>query len=284
MDVSNLLLASGVTILAFIVSIWALSLWKRDASLIDIGWGPGFVLVAWVAASLGEGGARGALVLGLVTLWGLRLGGYLLWRAWGEAEDPRYQAMRRHWGDRFPLMSLLTVYALQAGVMWVVSLPLVVSQLPGGAPLAAFDAVAAGFVVIGLLFESIGDWQLARFRSDPANRGRVLESGLWRTTRHPNYFGDCVVHWGLFAMALGAPYGWITVVGPALMTFMLLRVSGVALLERSIGKRRPDYAGYRQRTSGFLPRWTRPVTHREVTHREVTHREVTHREGEGDPK
>jgi steroid 5-alpha reductase family enzyme len=162
--------------------------------------------------------------------------------------------MRKHWGERFPWVSLATVFGLQGALQWVVSLPLQVgAAAPGAAPLGALDALGAALFATGLAFEAVGDHQLARFKADPANRGRVLDRGLWRFTRHPNYFGDALAHWGLFTIALATPHGAATLIGPALMTFLLLRVSGVALLERSIGRRRPAYDEYQRRTSAFLP-------------------------------
>lgn len=256
MDLLPLLATTlGVAALAML-ALWALSLLLRDASIVDIYWGPGFAVLACTAWALGSGGlpARAALATGLVSLWALRLGGYLLWRNWGEGEDPRYQAMRRHWGARFPLMSLLTVFALQGALMWFVSMPVQVVHASGAeVPLGPLDALGVVLFATGLFFESVGDWQLARFKADPDNRGRVMDRGLWRFTRHPNYFGDCVVWWGLYAIACATPAGPFTLLSPILMTFLLLRVSGVALLERSIGKRRPDYAAYVQRTSAFFP-------------------------------
>jgi steroid 5-alpha reductase family enzyme len=238
------------------LALWLLSLLLRDASIVDVYWGPGFAVLATAACLSSDAGepTRRGLALLLTALWGLRLGGYLLWRGWGEGEDPRYQAMRRHWGDRFPLVSLASVFALQGALMWFVSLPVQLAIASGDAPLGVFDAVGALLVLVGLGFESIGDLQLARFMADPANAGRVMDRGLWRYTRHPNYFGDSIVWWGLFTIALATPYGSITVLSPALMTFFLLRISGVAMLERSIVKRRPDYAEYIARTSAFVPR------------------------------
>jgi steroid 5-alpha reductase family enzyme len=245
------------------LSLWVVSLVLRDASIVDIWWGLGFVLVAATAFALAEGGdpGRRALVLALTAAWGLRLGGYLLWRNWGHGEDPRYQAMRRHWGARFPLASLATVFGLQGVLMWFVSLPVQVAMV-SPAPLGALDAVGVLVFATGLAFESVGDFQLARFKADPANAGRVMDRGLWRYTRHPNYFGDCLAWWGLFAIALATPAGIYTLLSPVLMTFLLLRVSGVALLERSIGKRRPEYAAYQARTSAFVPLPPRRVSGR----------------------
>jgi steroid 5-alpha reductase family enzyme len=198
----------------------------------------------------------------LAGLWALRLAGYLLWRNAGHGEDPRYGAMRRHWGKRFPWISLATVFGLQGLLQWVVSLPLQVGvAAPGVAPLGALDVLGLALFAAGLGFETIGDLQLARFKADPANAGRVMDRGLWRYTRHPNYFGDALAHWGLFAIALATPLGWLTALSPVVMTFLLLRVSGVALLERSIGRRRPEYAEYRRRTSAFVPRPPRSPRH-----------------------
>jgi steroid 5-alpha reductase family enzyme len=258
--IGEALSSSALAIAAAMLALWALSLALRDASIVDIWWGPGIALggiVAWLSA--GASHPRSVLLVALAAVWALRLGGYLAWRNAGHGEDPRYQAMRRHWGPRFPLISLATVFALQGVLQWLVSLPVQVGAAnPGSAPLGALDAFGALAFAGGLAFESIGDVQLARFKADPANAGRVMDRGLWRYTRHPNYFGDALAHWGLFLIALASPSGWLTALSPALMTFLLLRVSGVALLERSIGRRRPEYAEYQRRTSAFLPRPPKP--------------------------
>jgi steroid 5-alpha reductase family enzyme len=236
--------------------LWLLSLRLRDASIVDLWWGPGIALVVGVAYALApEGDApRRGLLLGLVAVWALRLAGHLFARNAGRGEDPRYQAMRRRHGARFAWVSAFTVFGLQGLLQWVVALPLQLAQLdPAQPPLRALDALGAALFWIGFLFEAVGDRQLARFKADPANAGRVMDRGLWRYTRHPNYFGDCLAHWGLFVIALSAPRAWLGVVGPLAMTVLLLRVSGVALLERSIGKRRPGYAEYQRKTSAFVP-------------------------------
>jgi steroid 5-alpha reductase family enzyme len=246
---------AALAIAAAMAALWLVSLALRDASIVDLWWGPGIALGGSVAAwTASASHPRSVLLLALAWLWALRLGGYLLWRNAGRGEDPRYQAMRRHWGARFPWISLATVFALQGVLQWIVSLPLQVGAAqPGDAPLGALDALGAVVFAAGLACEAIGDVQLARFKAEPANRGRVMDRGLWRYTRHPNYFGDALAHWGLFAIALATPLGWATLPAPLLMTFLLLRVSGVALLERSIGKRRPDYVDYQRRTSAFVP-------------------------------
>ncbi len=241
---------------AVMILLWLLSLVRRDVSIVDIWWGPGFAWLATVAFALAAApGPRGALLLALVSLWGLRLGGYLFWRNWGHGEDARYARMRRHYGERFRWISLATVFGLQAVLQWIVALPLLFAQLvPGAAPLGALDAVGVTLFATGLFFEAVGDVQLARFKADRRSAGRVMDRGLWRNTRHPNYFGDCLVWWGLFAIAAATPAGPFAIASPLLMTFLLLRVSGVALLERSLVRTRPEYRDYIERTSAFFPR------------------------------
>ena len=244
------------------VLLWLISLAVRDASIVDIFWGPGFVLVAWAvfawvgAHDLPAGGeARRWLLVSLVTVWGLRLGGYLAYRNLGKAEDYRYVAMREKAGDRFWIISLFKVFLLQAFFLWVVSLPVQAGQLPsapgGLGPLAI---IGAAVWAVGLFFEAVGDAQLTRFKADPANKGRVMDRGLWRYTRHPNYFGDFMVWWGIYLVALEGHGTWWSFVGPLLISFLLLRVSGVAMLEKTIGTRRPGYEEYVRRTSAFFPR------------------------------
>jgi steroid 5-alpha reductase family enzyme len=167
--------------------------------------------------------------------------------------------MRRRHGDRFAWVSLYTVFGLQAALCWVISLPVqaaIVSPTPAG--LGPLDALGLFLFAVGFFFESVGDLQLARFKADPLNRDKVMDRGLWAWTRHPNYFGDAIVWWGLFTLALSTPVGIFTLPAPLLMTFLLLRVSGVALLERSLVKRRPEYKEYMERTSAFFPRPPRP--------------------------
>jgi steroid 5-alpha reductase family enzyme len=254
MEIETTLLRSGLALGLAMSVLWLLSLRLRDASIVDPFWGTGFVMVAWLAALGAQGtSARRLLALALVTVWGLRLSLHLLVRNRGRGEDPRYRAMRARSGALFPVVSLFTVFAFQGALLWVVSLPLQVAiALPGPSSLGPLDLVAAGLWALGFLFEAVGDWQLVRFRRDPANRGQALESGLWRYTRHPNYFGDAVQWWGfgLLGLAAGA---WWTLVSPAAMTFLLVKVSGVALLEKDIAERRPGYRDYVRRTNAFFP-------------------------------
>ena len=263
MTLGSLLAANAALVTALMLGTWALSLWRRNASIVDIVWGPGFALIA-LSSALQAGGtpARRALVACLALAWGARLGGYLFWRNHGKPEDFRYQAMRRHWGARFPVVSLFTVFTLQGALMFAISLPLQVAcAAPEPAGLTAADAIGVLLWAIGMGFESIGDWQLARFRADPANAGRVLDTGLWRYTRHPNYFGDFLLWWGFYAIAAGTPGGAFTIVSPLVMSILLRRVSGVSLLERSLARRKPGYAEYMTRTNAFIPGPSRPAGH-----------------------
>jgi steroid 5-alpha reductase family enzyme len=249
--VIDLFAATLALSLAAQLLLWLVSLPLRNASIVDVWWGPGFAAIALFACARAPEGHALATLFTLA--WGLRLGAYLLWRNAGHGEDPRYAAMRRHHGARFAWVSLFTVFLLQGLLLWIVSLPVQVAQWGGLRGFGVCELVGTLLFGTGLFFEAVGDWQLARFKADPANAGRVMDRGLWRYTRHPNYFGDFCVWWGLFALALATPRGWLTLPSPLLMSFLLLRVSGVALLERSIGKRRPGYAEYRRRTSAFFP-------------------------------
>jgi steroid 5-alpha reductase family enzyme len=248
-------------ILAAGVLTWLVSLARRDVSIVDSLWSIMFLIAAVVfALALPEYGERSALVLGLVTVWSLRLAAYITWRNWGEGEDRRYQAMRRNHQPGFSFKSLYLVFGLQGLLAWFISLPLLAAAT-GAAPLGMLDAVAVLVWATGFAFESIADAQLAAFKARAGNRGEVLDTGLWRYTRHPNYFGECLIWWGFYLLALAAG-GWWALPAPLLMTFLLLRVSGVALLERDIGERRPTYRDYARTTNAFLPgpRKTTPAT------------------------
>ena len=258
LSTSGALGGAAVAVAALMVGTWLVSLVLRNASIVDITWGLGFVVVAWVSALRADAASGAAsLMVAMVTVWGLRLGVYLFWRNHGNGEDYRYVAMRRRWGKRFWLISLATVFVLQGALMWIVSLPVQVAHV-GDARDGALAGVALviglALYAIGLLFEVVGDAQLARFKADPTNEGKVMRSGLWRYTRHPNYFGDACVWWGVGIVAQAVTGTWWALLGPLVMNILLLRVSGVALLERSLRKRKPDYAEYVRTTSAFVPR------------------------------
>ncbi len=245
----------ALAIWAAVTVVWLVSLALRDASIVDVFWGLGFVLVAWVYWALSEGTTgREWILLALVTVWGVRLGGYILVRNWGHGEDYRYQRFRKNAGEAFWWRSYFTVFLLQGILMWVISAPLLAVQLPSRpAGLTFWDGLGVGVWLVGFVFEAGGDWQLQRFKADPENKGKLLTTGLWRYTRHPNYFGDAAQWWGFWLFAVAAPWGALTVVSPIVMTFLLLKVSGVALLEKGLSKSKPGYEDYVARTSAFIP-------------------------------
>ena len=248
----NAFLLGLLALLVFGAVGWLISLKKRDVSIVDSLWSLMFLLAAVVYfLAAGSRGAVALLVLGMTALWALRLAVYITWRNWGEDEDRRYQAIRARNQPGFEFKSLYLVFWLQGALAWIISLPLL-AAIVGEAALGPLAWLGIGVWATGLLFEAVGDWQLARFKADPANRGQVLDSGLWRYTRHPNYFGNALVWWGFFLVALAAG-GWWTVVSPLLTTLLLLKVSGVALLEQDIGERRPAYREYIARTNAFIP-------------------------------
>jgi steroid 5-alpha reductase family enzyme len=255
MSTAGLLAVEAGVILVLVTALWAVSVGVRDTSIVDVFWGSGFVVVAWVAFALGDGSAGRSLLLALlVSAWGLRLTLYLARRNLGKGEDFRYAEMRRRHGERWPLRSLFVVFWLQGALMWIVSLPVQAAMSdPTPAGLGFLDWAGASLWAVGLAFEAVGDRQLSRFKADPANRGKVMDRGLWRYTRHPNYFGDFCVWWGIWLVALSTGSAWWTIVGPVVMSVLLIRVSGAARLERSLAKRREGYAEYVARTSGFFP-------------------------------
>jgi steroid 5-alpha reductase family enzyme len=248
-------LLAGLATMGMMTLLWLLSLLLRNSSIVDIFWGAGFILAAWMYYVLTPDGFAGRklLVCLLVTIWGLRLSLYILWRNWGKPEDYRYAAWRRESGPRWWWVSLFKVFLLQGALLWFISAPLLAAQIsPAPANFIWLDGLATLVWGLGFFFEAVGDWQLARFKADPANRGRLITSGLWRYTRHPNYFGDATQWWGYYLLALAAG-GWWTIFSPFLMTFLLLRVSGVRMLEKNLQKTKPGYEDYMGCTSAFLP-------------------------------
>ncbi len=231
---------------------WLLSVFKRDVSIVDSIWSLMFLAAALVYLWHNNAiGLRETLIFSLVLIWALRLAIYLTWRNWGQPEDYRYQQIRENNSPLFALKSLVIIFALQALLAWLVSLPLLIALTsPQGFTL--LDAIAIIFWLAGMGFESIADLQLYRFKSDANNKGKVLDSGLWRYSRHPNYFGEFCIWWGFYLFAVSSG-GWWTILSPLMMTFLLLRFSGVALLEKDIHERRPAYRAYIARTNAFIP-------------------------------
>jgi steroid 5-alpha reductase family enzyme len=254
--VATAMTTAAVVILALMLTTWVVSVIVKNASIVDIVWGLGFVLVAWAVRLRVDQGlaARQNLLVAMTSLWGLRLGGYLFWRNHGKGEDYRYRAMRKHWGPRFPVISLLTVFTLQGVLMFTVSLPVQLGQTSPDPDLGWLAAAGLAIWAIGICFEWIGDAQLARFKADATNQGKVMNRGLWKYTRHPNYFGDACVWWGIALVAAETTVGKWGLIGALTMTILLRRVSGVVLLEKSLSKRKEGYAEYVAATSPFIPR------------------------------
>lgn len=241
-------------ILAFMAVLWLVSLKLKNSSIVDIFWGAGFVLAAWLYFTLTPEGflARKLLIAIIVTIWGLRLTTHIFLRNKGKPEDFRYQKWRRENGSKWWWKSFFQVFLLQGLLLWIVSMPLLAAQYFGKVNhLTVLDFVGAGVWLVGFFFESVGDYQLTRFIKNPANRGKVLSTGVWHYTRHPNYFGDATQWWGFYLVALAAG-GWWTIISPIVMTYLLTRVSGVALLEKSLDAK-PGYREYVESTSAFIP-------------------------------
>ena len=240
-------------ILAVMTILWVISLLIKDSSIVDIFWGSGFVVLAWFAYFAADGyQPRQLLLASIVTLWGLRLTGYIGWRNIGKGEDFRYQKWREEAGQSWWWKSYFRVYVLQGVVMWIVASPLLAANFYDNNHLNLLDFVGVFLWGTGLFFEAVGDFQLARFKANPANKGKVMDKGLWRYTRHPNYFGDAVVWWGFGLIALAAGGFW-TIYSPIIMTFLLMKVSGAALLEKTLAVSKPKYADYIERTNAFFP-------------------------------
>ena len=247
--------AIGLAAVVGLLSLaWMVSVRLRDASIVDICWGPGFALLAWMyCVLLAAFRPRPLLMAVLITAWGARLAWHIFTRGRGAGEDRRYAAIRARHGDGFWWRSLFLVFWLQGGLMWFIALPVLAASASPDTPLGLLDVAGVLLFAAGFGIEAVGDHQLRRFKAVAANRGKVLDTGLWRYTRHPNYFGDALLWWGLYVLAASAPAGWLTIASPALMTFLLARVSGVTLLERDLRASKPAYAAYIDRTSPFVP-------------------------------
>ncbi|MGB5102312.1 MAG: DUF1295 domain-containing protein [Steroidobacteraceae bacterium] len=245
-------LVALVVMLGAAALAWAVSVRRANVTIVDTLWGLLFVIAAVIyAGAVHDPGPRDLLVVALVATWGLRLAAFLAWRNRGHEEDRRYQEIRRRNEPNFAIKSLYLVFGFQAVLAWIISLPLL-GAIAGQASLGWLDGLGVALWTVGFAFEAGGDWQLARFKAGPGNAGKVLDRGFWRYTRHPNYFGDFCVWWGLYLLALSAG-AWWSIVGPLVMSVLLLRVSGVVLLEKDIGQRRPQYAEYVRRTNAFFP-------------------------------
>lgn len=255
MTTLEIYLNAFLVIMTLMTTLWLISIFLKNVSIVDLFWGAGFVLVNsfyfWSSETVGP---RNYLLLVLVFLWGMRLSIYLAIRNIGKGEDFRYQQFRAKYGShRYWWVSFFQTFLLQGVLMWLISAPLLGAQIEGNHnALNLVDFIAISIWAIGIIFEAGGDFQLMRFKSNPQNKGKVLNTGLWKYTRHPNYFGDATVWWsfGLFCLAAGS---YLPILGSLLMSLLIVKVSGVALLEKTLKPQKPDYADYIKKTSSFFP-------------------------------
>jgi steroid 5-alpha reductase family enzyme len=249
----HLILASAAAVFVYMTALFVVALARKDNSIVDIGWGPGFVVVALLCFFAGKSyRARPILVTGLVVIWAARLAMHIFFRNRGRGEDYRYALWRKDWGKWFVLRSFFQVFMLQGFFLLLISYPIVLINYETGKGLSPLDGAGVLVWLGGFFFEVVGDEQLRRFKQKPENKGRIMTMGLWRITRHPNYFGEAAQWWGIFLLALSLPHGWTAVISPLVITFLLLKVSGVTMLEKKYAGNK-EFADYAGRTSAFFP-------------------------------
>jgi steroid 5-alpha reductase family enzyme len=261
MDILETVLYTGLVVLGYMTVLFILAMVRKDNSIADIAWGPGFITASWFALLInGNYGASQFLAAGLVTVWGLRLATRIYRRNRGRGEDPRYAKWREDWGKHFALRSYLQVFVLQGLILMLNVTPvlIIMSGPQDPAYWAGFIYIGAAVWCAGFFFESLGDWQLDRFLADPANRGTINDRGLWKYSRHPNYFGECTMWWGIFLIALQAPWGWVGALGPLAITGTILFVSGIPMTERMMVSI-PGWEEYKRRTSPLVPWFPKPA-------------------------
>jgi steroid 5-alpha reductase family enzyme len=253
MDLLQTIGISALLALIIMTFVWMLSLVKKDMSIVDWFWGLGFIAITMhFAYRLDDLQPKQFLVSYLVTLWGLRLAIHIFIRNRGKGEDPRYQAFRANWKENTWWISFFKVFMLQGVLMLVISLSVINIMYDSGDYLSKINQLGIVIWLLGWFFESTADYQLLKFKKNPANKGKVMDSGLWRYTRHPNYFGEVCVWWGMFLISIGSGYWYVSILSPLLITFLLLKVSGVTLLEKRY-EGNDKYAEYKRKTSTFFP-------------------------------
>lgn len=235
-------------------TFWFLFAWARGRNdVADVAWGFGFVVVAGVSLAMGDANApRGLLVSALVLAWGARLALHIHARNAKRGEDPRYRQWREAWGRWFLLRSFFQIYVLQGTLLVIVAIPIIFANTSAETSWTIMDGLGLSVWLFGFIFESVGDWQLLKFMRNPANKGKLMTTGLWRFTRHPNYFGEVTLWWGVWLIVCAIPNGWMTLVGPLTITFLILKVSGIPMLEQHYAGR-ADFEAYKRSTSIFLP-------------------------------
>jgi steroid 5-alpha reductase family enzyme len=250
--VTDIALAAA-SVLIYMTILFLIALAKKDNSIADIAWGPGFILLAVLGLVLRPSWTgRRLLVSALVLIWGLRLALHIFRRNRTRGEDFRYTAWRSRWGRRFVLRSYLQIFLLQGLFLLLIAAPLILLGRSPLTPWSALDGAGLCVWIVGFLFEAVGDAQLTRFKRRPETRGRIMTGGLWTYTRHPNYFGEALMWWGIFLVSLSVPGGWPGLIGPLTITLLLRFVSGVPLLEKKYAGR-PDFSAYARATNAFFP-------------------------------
>lgn len=236
------------------MSLWFIvSLIKKRNDVADVAWGLGFVLMAWAALFLSHDfGMRSLVVNVLVSIWGLRLAWHIHTRNKGRTEDYRYLAWRKEWGAWFYVRSYVQVYLLQGTLLFLIILPVLLIHKNEGIAFGLLDVLGVVMWIVGFYFEAVGDAQLVRFMKNTANKDKLMQGGLWAYTRHPNYFGEVTQWWGVWILALSVSHGWLSIIGPITITFLILKVSGIPLLEKKM-EENPEFEEYKRRVSMFFP-------------------------------
>ncbi len=249
----NIFVLAIILLFVYMTTMFLFALWLEDNSIVDVAYGLAFVLLGWVGLLLlGSGHTRQWLIVILVSFWGVRLAAHIFLRKQGEGEDFRYRQWRESWGETFVWRSFLQIFMLQGAVIFLVALPvLLVLNAPGNS-IGSLDRIGILIWLVGFCFETVGDWQLLQFKKKPDNQGKVIQHGLWRYTRHPNYFGEALLWWGIFLLALNADYGGWAIISPVLIAFLLLKVSGIPMLEAKY-ENNPEFIAYKARTNAFFP-------------------------------
>ena len=250
---TQILLTQLAVIVIYMTAWYLVSRALTRFDVADIGWGPGFIVSAVTAAAINESlNPRAYLVMALVMAWGMRLSLHVYIRNRGKPEDARYRAWRQEWGKNANIRAFLQVFMLQGLLLLIISLPITSVMMADSSAFTLLDAAGLFIWTTGFLFEAIGDWQLLRFKKDPAQKGRIIKTGLWRFSRHPNYFGEVTLWWGIYLIALSSGASWPVVIGPLTITFLILKVSGIPMLEKKY-EGNPEFEAYRRRTSAFFP-------------------------------
>ena len=244
---------SSLVVFTAVTALFFIALKKKDNSVLDVFWGLGFILVGVTSIIFSQNISRiGIIVFSMVTLWGSRLAYHIYKRNHGKGEDKRYQTFRKIWGTSFVLKSYLNLFLLQGLLLLIISISMINVIVFRNNDLTLLDTIGILIWIIGFLFEVIGDWQLRRFKNNLSNKGKILTEGLWRYTRHPNYFGEATMWWGIWLLGISTPIGIVTVISPILITILLVRISGVTMLEKHY-EGDSAYEKYKQRTSSFFP-------------------------------